>query len=263
MPMGLIRRRVWSCPAARCSEPPIPGGAGGAGTVFTINTNGTGFNVLWNFSAGDTNADGIWTNADGGNPEAGLVLAGTNLFGTTYYGGSNGNGTVFSLGTNGGGFTVLKTFSAADPDTGTNTDGANPYAGLDFVRRHAFRSRRRRRHGRQWNGLRPGHQRRRVQCAVEFFGDRSKDTFTNTDGAYPDASLVLSGNTLFGTTSAGGFWAGGTIFEISANGSGFENLHNFDFSTDGDNPYASLILSGNLLFGTTSDGGRLWRRHGI
>ena len=70
------------------------GGGRGAGTVFTLNTNGAGFRVLWNFSAGDTNAAGVWTNADGGFPEAGLAISGTNLFGTTYYGGNYGNGTV-------------------------------------------------------------------------------------------------------------------------------------------------------------------------
>ena len=230
------------------------GGAAGAGTVFTINTNGSGFMVLWSFSAGETNADGLWTNADGANPEAGLVLAGTNLFGTTYNGGSNGNGTVFRLGTNGGGFTVLKTFSATDPDTGTNTDGANPYAGLVLSGATLF--------GAAESGGTAG---RGTVFALGAngggfsvlwdFSATDPDTATNADGANPDATLVLSGNGLFGTTSAGGFWAGGTLFEISASGNGFENIHNFNSATDGGSPYASLILSGNLLFGTASEGG--------
>jgi len=69
------------------------------------------------------------------------------------------------------------------------------------------------------------------------------------------AGLVLSSDTLFGTTSTGGCWGGGTIFEINTNGNAFANLHNFDFATDGDSPYADLILSGNILSGTTSEGG--------
>ena len=229
------------------------GGGAGAGTVFTINTNGAGFNVLWSFSAGETDANGIWTNADGANPEAGLALAGTNLFGTNY-GGSNGNGTVFRLGTNGGGFAVLKTFSATDPDTGTNTDGANPFAGLILSGATLF--------GAAESGGTAGSG---TVFALGTNGDGFRVlwnfsatdpyTATNADGACPDASLVLSGNTLFGTTSAGGFWAGGTLFEINSNGSGFQNLHNFDFSTDGDSSYASLVLSGNLFFGTASAGG--------
>ena len=55
--------------------------------------------------------------------------------------------------------------------------------------------------------------------------------------------------------SAGGYLGGGTIFEISTNGGAFANLHNFDFATEGDSPYANLILSGNVLSATTSEGG--------
>ena len=38
---------------------------------------------------------------------------------------------------------------------------------------------------------------------------------TNSDGAYPFAGLVLSGNTLYGTTSGGGSWGVGTVFSLS------------------------------------------------
>ena len=42
----------------------------------------------------------------------GLILSGNTLYGTAYYGGSAGNGTVFALNTNGTGFTTLHTFTA-------------------------------------------------------------------------------------------------------------------------------------------------------
>jgi uncharacterized repeat protein (TIGR03803 family) len=90
------------------------GGSGGEGTVFKVNTDGTGFKVLHNFNGVSSN-----TNIDGESP-GGLTLAGNILYGTTAYGGSSGFGTLFSLNTDGTGFTVLHTF------TGTNTDGANP-----------------------------------------------------------------------------------------------------------------------------------------
>jgi len=59
----------------------------GNGTVFQISTNGTGFTNVYSFNGG----------ADGANPWGGLVIAGNTLYGTTYYGGDTGNGTVFSL----------------------------------------------------------------------------------------------------------------------------------------------------------------------
>ena len=74
---------------------------GGNGTVFGLNTNGTDFTVLYRFTAGNYDYSlidgGALTNSDGANPQAGLVLSGDTLYGTTSLGGSGGNGTVFSL----------------------------------------------------------------------------------------------------------------------------------------------------------------------
>src|SRR6266566_1649856 len=65
--------------------------------------------------------------ADGAGPSAGLIMDGTgNLYGTTYYGGSHGLGTVFKLGPSGSGWThtVLYSFCLQ-----TNcTDGYYPGA---------------------------------------------------------------------------------------------------------------------------------------
>jgi uncharacterized repeat protein (TIGR03803 family) len=76
-------------------------------------------------------ASGVWTNSEGNEPIAfkGLVLSGSSLYGTAFYGGNAGNGTVFTLNTNGTGFTTLYSFSATDVN-GYNGDGANPYATL-------------------------------------------------------------------------------------------------------------------------------------
>src|SRR5450755_553190 len=61
-----------------------------SGTVFAVNTNGTGFTNLYSF------------NSSGGEfPKGGLILSGTNLYGTTYEDGNSGNGTVFALSTDG------------------------------------------------------------------------------------------------------------------------------------------------------------------
>ena len=75
------------------------------------------------------------------------------------------------------------------------------------------------------------------------------------DGANPSGGLVLSGSKLYGTTVAGGSSSNGTIFALNTEGTGFTNLHNFDGTRDGANPYASLILSGNTLYGTAVNGG--------
>ena len=80
-----------------------------------------------------------------------------------------------------------------------------------------------------------------------------------TDGAYPEAGLIFdtAGN-LYGTTSEGGTYGYGTVFELTPQAGGGwteQVLHNFN-GTDGAYPYASLIFdaAGNL-YGTTSGGG--------
>src|SRR5258708_1795491 len=87
-------------------------------------------------------------------------------------------------------------------------------------------------------------------------------TFTNlygftggNDGGAPYAGLILSGNTLYGTTTAGGSSSNGTVFAVNTDGSGFTNLYGFTGGSDGGAPYAGLILSSNTLYGTASGGG--------
>jgi uncharacterized repeat protein (TIGR03803 family) len=85
------------------------GGSSSNGTVFAINTDGSGFTNLYNFTAlsGSTA-----TNNDGANPADGLVLAGNTLYGLAGAGGELGNGTVFSIRTDGSGFVTRFACSA-------------------------------------------------------------------------------------------------------------------------------------------------------
>ena len=79
-------------------------------------------------------------------------------------------------------------------------------------------------------------------------------TFAWTDGANPLAGLFAIGSTLYGTTSSGGTYGAGTIFEISS--TGVETvMHQFGAGQDGANPEASLIHVAGSLYGTTSAGG--------
>jgi uncharacterized repeat protein (TIGR03803 family) len=109
------------------------GGSSGYGTVFAVNTDGTGFTNLHSFTVTSPDSSGVYTNSDGATPYAGLVLSGNTLYGTATLGGASGNGTVFALNTDGTGFTTLHSFSASSTNSSgvyTNSDGALPYAGL-------------------------------------------------------------------------------------------------------------------------------------
>lgn len=79
--------------------------------------------------------------------------------------------------------------------------------------------------------------------------------FSGDDGAYPEARLLVSGTTLYGTTCGGGLSNVGTVFQLQTDGSGYSVLHHFTSFPDGANPQAGLALSGDALYGTTCGGG--------
>jgi uncharacterized repeat protein (TIGR03803 family) len=206
------------------------GGSADEGAVFAVETNGSGFTILYSFTGGN----------DGAHPFAGLILSGNTLYGTTFRGGSSGEGAVFAVNTNGSGFTNLYSF------TGGN-DGDNPQAGLILSGNTLY--------GTTFRGGSAGG-------GAVFAVNTNGSGFTNlysfsggNDGANPQVALILSGNTLYGTTANGGSSGYGTVFAINTNGSGFTNLYSFSGGNDGANPQAGLILSGNTLYGTTANGG--------
>jgi len=219
----------------------VEGGAAGFGTVFSVNTNDLHFKTLYSFTNG----------GDGAYPYAALVLSGDTLYGTSYTGGTNGTGSVFSLNTNGTVFTSLHSF-AASPNSSvylptTNSDGAYPFDSLVLAGDTLYGT-----------ALEGGVQGFGTVFAINTNGAGFTNLyfFTNgSDGAYPEDCLLLSGNTLYGTASSGGANSNGTVFALSANGTSFTTLYLFTNGSDGFDPIGGLILSGNVLYGTAQGGG--------
>ena len=234
------------------------GGAGANGTVFALSTNGSSLSVLHDFTALDSNAG---TNTDGALPCGGLILSGNTLYGTASAGGTGGAGVVFSVNASGGGFTTLYSFTALDPVAATNTDGAFPCSGLVLSNGTLYGTTIAGGTGGKGviysvgtNGL--------GFAVLHSFSATDSLTGTNLDGASPCAPLALSGGYLYGTASAGGASANGTVFSVSTNGAQFQTIHAFtamDPSTgtnrDGAFPVAGLLPLGNSLYGTTFSGG--------
>jgi len=219
-------------------------GGNGAGVIFAINTDGTGYTNLYSFNGGD-----------GASPQAALLLFGSTLYGTTRGGGSSGNGTVFKINTDSTGYTNFYSFSAVVNNT--NSDGVNPVASLILSGSTLY--------GTASQGGTGGSG---SIFAIKTDGtgftniynfsanifNLQENGFTNSDGANPQAALLLSGGTLYGTTVTGGSRGSGTVFAISTNGTGFTNFQNMADSA-GRLPFASLILSGGTLYGTAHGDG--------
>jgi len=251
------------------------GGAEGNGTVFKVDDTSLVFSNLHSFDVLHLNQQFISTNRDGANPQAGLVLSGSVLFGTTSAGGANGSGTIFCVTTNGTNFITLHHFAALALDstqigTTTNSDGAYPVAGLVLTNNTLY-------------GVAEGgglygngtafsintnglgftvlHTFSRGATDPSLFGHQ----YTNNEGAAPAGDMVLSGKLLYGTASTGGLYANGTVFSLGTNGGGFATLYAFSATVpnqdynftnrDGAAPVGGLILSSNVLYGTTEYGG--------
>jgi uncharacterized repeat protein (TIGR03803 family) len=209
------------------------------------------FTTLHSFTATSGSEGSYGTNSDGANPwYVELVLSGNTLYGTTLNGGGSGTGALFAVNTDGAGFTNLYSFEATN-NSGINTYGAYPYGGLILSGNTLY--------GTADSG---GFYGLGAVFAVNTDGTGIRNLhsfigYDDEDGSNPYDPLILSGNTLYGTTVFGGLSGEGTVFAVNADGTDFTSL----FYVDGDSdenaayPYAGLILSGNTLYGTQGGAG--------
>jgi uncharacterized repeat protein (TIGR03803 family) len=214
------------------------GGSSNYGVVFKVTTANVE-TVLHTFTGG----------TDGATPEGGLIRdKGGNLYGTTTAGGPSGAGTVFCV-TAAGKEIVLHSFAGpdgADPEAGLVRDAAGNLYGTTTAgglkgNGTVFRVSPPKTKGAAW-----------TEEVLYSFG-------TGADGAIPVAGVTInSAGNLYGTTSAGGAYGYGTVFELTPSGSSWtENiLHNFQDGDDGGVLYAGLISdkSGNF-YGAATEGG--------
>ena len=182
----------------------------------------------------------------GGYPSGGVVQASDgNFYGTTQYGGTYGNGIVFSLTTNG----LLSTLVSFDAK-----NGAQPGAALVSGNRRQFlRNDSSRRDLPEWNNIQNESQ-RQLTTLVSFDG---------ANGAEPDGALVegRDGN-FYGTTEVGGTNGYGTVFSMTTDGT-LTVLHSFNDS-DGAYPRSAMIAGSRRQFLRHDPGRRNQRiRHHI
>src|SRR5215472_11287910 len=191
------------------------GGRYGAGVIYRVSPAGA-IKALYSFTGG----------ADGSEPFAGVISDQSgNLYGTTFLGGSSGQGVVFKLDPTGH-ETVLWNF------TGGN-DGGNPNSSLVLDSAGNL-------FGTALNG---GAANLGVVFKIDPSGHESVlHTFTTGNGGCtPDGSLVMdSAGNLYGATTYCGAPGFGVVFKLDTNGKETV-LHAFTGPADGGNPNGSLV----------------------
>jgi uncharacterized repeat protein (TIGR03803 family) len=200
--------------------------------------------------------DGGINCTDGELPEAGLVQSTNgNLYGTTTYGGANGDGTVFKISPSGTLTTIYSFCSQSNC-----TDGEVPEAGLVQAT-----------DGNLYGTTSEGgaHAASGDAYGGTVFKITPNGTLTTlysfcaqsncTDGDFPEAGLVqATDGDFYGTTAYGGaslcYDSCGTVFKITPSGT-LTTLHSFD-GTDGSESVAGLVqATDGRFYGTTEFGG--------
>src|SRR5262249_40213075 len=206
------------------------GGALGRGSIFVMTPDGQGG---WTLSTLHS-----FNDADGSVPLAALIQGKDGKFyGTTFFSGPKGNGTVFSIDATGV-LTTLHAFSGSDGQYcqtpliqtadgslygTTSTGGAN---GLGT----AFK----------------------IDPAGNF---RTLVSFGSQIGSYPNALIQTPDGRMYGTCRSGGDFGFGTIFRMEPLAGIVTKIHSFGPS-EGHNPFAGLILgTDGKFYGTTQSGG--------
>jgi uncharacterized repeat protein (TIGR03803 family) len=261
------------------------GGDGGDGTVFKFTIASGTETVLYSFAGG----------SDGANPFATLYdLAGT-LYGTTEYGGSGNEGTVFSLNPKTGAEAVVASFNYGNdpelPVAGLTSMSGLLYGGSDFggangqgtlfsvnpatgavTEVHSFTGSTPVEDG----GLADRSGKLEVTSSnsgsagigsvvtINPSNGKANTLFTFTGlstGTAPLAPLLNKGSTLYGTTVQGGAGCNGsgcgTVFSVNPATGAETIIYEFGSgsATDGADPWSGVIDVKGALYGTTQGGG--------
>lgn len=209
------------------------GGASNDGALYSVTTSGAE-TVMHSFPTGS---------GDGYNPDAALTAVKGTLYGTTYYGGAYGAGTIFAI-TPSGSYKVLYSFGASAGDA------ESPDTALTYVPAKGAL------YAVAYHGGTDGEG-----CIYKYsLGTKPKESvvysFTGASNSPTDASsIVFYNNAFYGTTPGGGANGDGSVFKVTL--SGTESLvYSFKEEPDGAHPYAGLTLLGNAFYGVTHDGGQ-------
>jgi len=180
----------------------------GCGTIFKIKLDGTGYAKLLDFEGA----------ANGSSPDGSLISDGTFLYGMTQIGGSNNDGVIFKIKTDGTGYSRLLDFDSI-------TNGQYPHGDLIYDGIFLY--------GMTTQG---GTGSCRAGCGVNFkiktdgTGYSRLQNFEDTNEQYPHGDLISDKTCFYGMSLQGGINNGGIIFKYKIKTGIAENNTEINFS---------------------------------
>jgi uncharacterized repeat protein (TIGR03803 family) len=213
----------------------LDGGTNNTGIIFSIGQDGTGYQELFSLAK-----------PTGDQSHSCFVVTNNILYGMTADGGDSGEGVVFAFDPFMSNFQTVFSFACA------SSTGKEPHGRLTLAP-----------NGTTLYGMtRKGGDH---DFGVVFSIDTNGTNYTelhdftggSSDGATSDHGYVVqSGHHLYGMTTNGGHHNDGVIFKLNIDDQSFQLLHKFgETHHDGKNPYGSLLLVNDKLYGTTANGG--------
>jgi uncharacterized repeat protein (TIGR03803 family) len=257
------------------------GGANDMGCIFKIYTNGSGYTRLFDFSG----------TADGRNAQGSLIISGNILYGMTEAGGANDEGSIFKINTDGTGYTQLFDFNGLTygyypfgaltisdsvlygmtSQGGTNnngcifiiyTDGSGYKKLFDFnnTATGSFPKGTLAISGNVLYGMTSEGGTNSYGCIFSINTDGSGyaklfDFDGTPNGGFPQGSLILSGDILYGMTSYDCINGYGCLFQFDLNHYSYLKLLDFNGTENGSKPDGDPIFCNNTLYGMTAIGG--------
>jgi len=191
----------------------------------------------------------------GAKPDGGGVVVGNQYFGTTNLGGVNGNGVLFRVNLNGTGFTKLKDFTTSEgrPEYQSySSTGRLIAAGGQLYGTVAGASD-------NWEGVlyridTSGSGFTKIFEFNKYLYWSGSDSVYTSRGYYP-SSKFIDGTTIYGICGNGGNGSGsGTLFKINIDGTGFQEIYDFQGGADGSQP-VDIVDGGTVIYGITRSGG--------
>jgi uncharacterized repeat protein (TIGR03803 family) len=180
--------------------------AAGNGIYYgtTAGDGATDYGSIFQFdsTSGSITLQASFTGSNGYHPYAALTAAGNGIYyGTTYLGGATDYGSIFQFDSTSGSITLQASF--------TGSNGSYPIAALTAAGNGIY-------YGTTYRGGANG-----IGSIFQFDSTSGsitlQDSFTGSNGSYPNAALTAAGNGIYyGTTQGGGANGMGSIFQFDS-----------------------------------------------